>query len=34
MKNKDINLMQLEAVAMALGVLLPHVTFVGGLSSG
>lgn len=30
MKSKDINLMQLEAVASALGALLPHVTFVGG----
>lgn len=30
MKNKDINMMQLEAVASALGNLLPHVTFVGG----
>jgi len=30
MKSKDINLMQLEAVASALGDLLPHVTFVGG----
>ncbi len=30
MKNKDFNLMQLEAVALALGDLLPHVTFVGG----
>ena len=30
MKNKDINLMQLEAVAAALGDLLSHVTFVGG----
>lgn len=29
-KSKDINLMQLEAVASALGDLLPHVTFVGG----
>ncbi|MFO7529538.1 MAG: nucleotidyl transferase AbiEii/AbiGii toxin family protein [Marinobacter sp.] len=30
MKNKDVNLMQLEAVAEALGDLLPKVTFVGG----
>jgi hypothetical protein len=30
MMNKDINLMQLETVALALGDLLPHVTFVGG----
>lgn len=30
MKNTDINLMQLEATASALGDLLPHVTFVGG----
>jgi hypothetical protein len=30
MKNKDVNMMQLEAVAAALGDLLPHVTFVGG----
>jgi len=30
MDSKDINLMQLEAVASALGNLLPHVTFVGG----
>lgn len=30
MKNVDINLIQLEAVAAALGELLPHVTFVGG----
>lgn len=30
MNNKDNNLMQLEAVASALGDLLPHVTFVGG----
>ncbi|MCP3690017.1 MAG: hypothetical protein GY784_16560 [Gammaproteobacteria bacterium] len=30
MKNKDINMMQLEAVAVVLGDLLPHVTFVGG----
>ncbi len=30
MKSKDINLLQLEAVASALGDLLPHVTFVGG----
>jgi len=30
MKNKDVNLMQLEAIASALGDLLPHVTFVGG----
>ena len=30
MKSKDTNLMQLEAVASALGKLLPHVTFVGG----
>lgn len=30
MKNKDINMMHLEAVASALGDLLPHVTFVGG----
>lgn len=30
MKNKDVNLMQLEAIASALGVLLPQVTFVGG----
>ena len=30
MKNKELNLMQLEEVASALGVLLPDVTFVGG----
>lgn len=30
MDGKDINLMQLEAVASALGDLLPQVTFVGG----
>lgn len=30
MSSKDINLMQLEAVASALANLLPHVTFVGG----
>jgi hypothetical protein len=30
MESKDINMMQLEAVAAALGDLLPHVTFVGG----
>lgn len=30
MNNKDINLAQLEAVALALADLLPHVTFVGG----
>jgi hypothetical protein len=30
MKNKEINLMQLESVAVALGDLVPHVTFVGG----
>jgi predicted nucleotidyltransferase len=30
MNSKDINLMQLVAVASALGDLLPHVTFVGG----
>ena len=30
MKNKDVNLMQLEVVALALGDLLPKVTFVGG----
>ena len=30
MKNKDINILQLEAVAAALGELLPQVTFVGG----
>lgn len=30
MKGKDFNLLQLEAVAAALGDLLPHVTFVGG----
>lgn len=30
MKNMDVNLMQLEAIASALGDLLPHVTFVGG----
>lgn len=30
MNSKDINLMQLEAVASALGDLLPQVTFVGG----
>ncbi len=30
MKNKDINLIQLEAVATALGDLLSQVTFVGG----
>lgn len=30
MENKDYNLMQLEAVAAALGDLLPGVTFVGG----
>ncbi len=30
MKNKDINLLQLEEVASALDDLLPHVTFVGG----
>jgi len=30
MNNKDINLMQLEVVASALGDLLSHVTFVGG----
>jgi len=30
MNAKDINVMQLEAVASALGELLPHVTFVGG----
>lgn len=30
MKNMDVNLMQLEAVATALGDLLPKVTFVGG----
>ncbi len=30
MKNKAINLMQLEGVALAIGDLLPHVTFVGG----
>jgi len=30
MKNKDANLMQLEAVALSLGDLLPKVTFVGG----
>ena len=30
MNSKDINLMQLEAVALALGELLPQVTFVGG----
>lgn len=30
MRNKDLNLMQLEEVASALGELLPHVTFVGG----
>lgn len=30
MKAKDSNLMQLEAVALALGDLLPQVTFVGG----
>lgn len=30
MNNKDINLMQLEVVASALGGLLPLVTFVGG----
>lgn len=30
MKNQDLNLLQLEAVASALGELLPQVTFVGG----
>jgi hypothetical protein len=30
MKNKDVNLMQLETVAEALGNLVPKVTFVGG----
>jgi hypothetical protein len=30
MESKDSNLMQLEAIASALGDLLPHVTFVGG----
>jgi len=30
MRNTDINLAQLEAIASALGDLLPHVTFVGG----
>jgi len=30
MRNRDVNLMQLEAVASALGDLLPKVTFVGG----
>ena len=30
MNNKDNNLLQLDAVASALGDLLPHVTFVGG----
>lgn len=30
MKNNEVNLMQLEAVASALGHLLPKVTFVGG----
>lgn len=30
MKNKDVNLAQLEVVASALGELLPYVTFVGG----
>lgn len=33
MKNKDINLLQLEAVASALGNLLPYVTFVGGCTT-
>lgn len=33
MDNKDINLMQLEAVASALGDLLPKVTFVGGCTT-
>lgn len=30
MKNMDVNLIQLEAIASALGDLLPQVTFVGG----
>ena len=30
MNNKNFNLLQLEAVASALGDLLPNVTFVGG----
>jgi len=33
MKAVDINLMQLEAVAVALNDLLPHVTFVGGCTT-
>lgn len=33
MENKEINLMQLEAVVAALGDLLPHVTFVGGCTT-
>ena len=33
MKNKDINLVQLEAVASALGDFIPHVTFVGGCTT-
>jgi hypothetical protein len=33
MKNKAINLMQLEGVALAIGDLLPHVTFVGGCTT-
>ena len=33
MKNKDVNLMQLEAVASALADLLPKVTFVGGCTT-
>ena len=33
MKNKDVNLMQLETVASALGDLLPEVIFVGGCTT-
>ena len=33
MQNKDVNFMQLEAVATALGHLLPTVTFVGGCTT-
>ncbi len=33
MNNKDVNLLQLEKVASALGELLPQVTFVGGCTT-
>jgi len=33
MEDKNVNLMQLEAMASALGDLLPKVTFVGGCTT-